>query len=205
MTLRAHGRRAVAAPGQRRPAFDRLAHRLRAGVRIPVQVASDPGPEPERGARQPAPPDGQEVTCGVPEAVLDEPERLPDLVHDAWPVGANLVGLPEDRDLLCEPPPVPPRSRGVSRGSSSPSSSSSIRRCFSRIVLGSASVGCAVSTSSTETPAAARPSLVADAGRPSRPTPRPATRGASRPRARSPAGAGPGGAARRCSRDGSRW
>ena len=48
------------------------------------------------------PPDGQEVACRVPEAVLEEPERLPDLVHDARPVRANLVGLPEDRDLLCQ-------------------------------------------------------------------------------------------------------
>ena len=43
------------------------------------------------------------------------------------------------------------RSAGVSRASSSSSSSWAIRRCFSRIVRGSASVGCAVTTSSTET------------------------------------------------------
>ena len=43
------------------------------------------------------------------------------------------------------------RSPGVSRASSSSSRSCAIRRCFSRIVRGSASVGCAVSTSSTET------------------------------------------------------
>ena len=47
------------------------------------------------------------------------------------------------------------RSRGVERGSSSSSRSSSRRRCFSRIVRGSASVGWAVRTSSTDTRRAA--------------------------------------------------
>ena len=96
----------------------------------PIQVPNLSG-----SARQVLPPDGQEVGCGVPEAVLEEPERLPDLVHDARPVRANLVGLPEDRDLLCqrhlpfsplggrEPGVVQPVEqlrdpRGASRGSS---------------------------------------------------------------------------------------
>ncbi len=57
------------------------------------------------------------MRCGVPEAVFEEPERLPNLVHDARPVRANLVGLPENRDLLrqCQLPvgPLCGRETGV--------------------------------------------------------------------------------------------
>ena len=85
-----------------RPALHRLAHRLGACIRVSVEIASDPRPEPQRRAGQTLAPDGEEVGGGVPEAVLEEPERLPDLVDDARPLRTNLVCLPQDRDLLGE-------------------------------------------------------------------------------------------------------
>ena len=63
----------------------------------PIQRA-----EPERRAGQARLPDGEQVGRRVPQAVLEEPEPLTDLVDDPGPVGAHLVGLPEDRDLLGE-------------------------------------------------------------------------------------------------------
>ena len=61
----------------------------------PIQLpkrSGDPG--------KPLLPGGEQGARRVPERVLDEPEPLSDLVHDAGPVGADLVRLPEDRDLL---------------------------------------------------------------------------------------------------------
>ena len=96
-------------------------------------------------------------------------------------------------------------SAGVRRTSSSSSRSAARRRCFSRIVRGSASVGWAVRTSST-VPGAPPPRRRRGRHRPARAAraPRRATRAASRPRARARGGAGRGGAARRCWRGGSR-
>ena len=92
---------------------------------------------------------------GVPQALLEEPQPLADLVDDPRSRRAHLVGLPEDRDLLgqrlLDPGTLPGReSRVVEVGEKLP-----IRRCFSSTVRGNASVGWAVSTSSTDTPAAA--------------------------------------------------
>ena len=102
-----HGERADVAPQQvaheRGPPLDRLAHRRRPDVRVPVAVAADPAAEPERRAGQPAAPGGEQIARRVPQRVLDEPQPLPDLVDDAGPVGAHLVRLPEDRHLLREP------------------------------------------------------------------------------------------------------
>jgi hypothetical protein len=44
----------------------------------------------------------EEIRRGVPEALLEEPEPLADLVDDARALRADLVGLPEQRDLLPE-------------------------------------------------------------------------------------------------------
>ena len=88
---------------ERRATLDGLAHGGRSDVRVPVPVASDPGAEPEWRARQPRLPDGLQLGGGVPQAVLEEPEPLTDLVDDAGPVRAHLVRLPEDRHLLDEP------------------------------------------------------------------------------------------------------
>ena len=44
----------------------------------------------------------EQPLAGVEQALLEEPEPVPDLVADAWPLAAHLVGLPEDRDLLGE-------------------------------------------------------------------------------------------------------
>ncbi len=55
-----------------------------------------------------------EVGNRVPEALLEEPQSLPDLVDDPRALGADLVRLPEKRDLLREPVLDPPalRERG---------------------------------------------------------------------------------------------
>ena len=81
--------------------FDRRAAR----VRVAIEVASDPGPEPEwrePGGRQPRLERREHARRSLPQSALEEPERLPDLVDDARAVRADLVGLPEDGDLLRE-------------------------------------------------------------------------------------------------------
>ncbi len=85
-----------------RATLDRLAHRLGARVGVSVEVAADPRAEPERAPGKALAPGRDETGGGVPEAVLEEPERLPDLVDDARAVGPDLVRLPEDGDLLRE-------------------------------------------------------------------------------------------------------
>ena len=83
--------------------LDRLAHRLRPGVRVAVEIAADPAPEPQRRARRAARArSATSAGAGVPEALLEEPEPLPDLVDDPRSHRAHLVGLPQDRDLLRE-------------------------------------------------------------------------------------------------------
>ena len=85
-------------------ALERLLDGGGAGVRVAVHVAADPGAEAERNhdARQVAPKLPGQLRHGVPEARLEEPQPVPDLVNDARPPCADLVGLPEDRDLLGE-------------------------------------------------------------------------------------------------------
>ena len=87
-------------PYERRAALHRLAHRLGACVRVSVQVAADPRAEAKRGAGQPLAPGREKGGRGVPQAVLEKPEHLPDLVDDAGPLRPDLVRLPEDGDLL---------------------------------------------------------------------------------------------------------
>ena len=82
--------------------LERVLDRLGPDVRIAVEVAADPGAEPQRlaGAREPLAECPLEIGDRVPEALLEEPEALPDLVHDAGSLRADLVRLPEQRDLL---------------------------------------------------------------------------------------------------------
>src|SRR6185369_8223703 len=76
--------------------------RLRPDIRVAVEVAPDPGAEAQRLARprEPAHQGALELRNRIPEALLEEPQPLPDLVHDPRPLGADLVRLPEQRDLL---------------------------------------------------------------------------------------------------------
>ncbi len=93
-------------------ALERVRDGLRPDVRIAVEVAADPGAEAQRlaGAREPLDQGALELGDRVPEALLEEPQPLADLVDDPRPLGADLVGLPEQRDLLgegvLEPPPL---------------------------------------------------------------------------------------------------
>ena len=207
-TPRARGRRGAGARARRRLPRS-TASRTVSGPAFGFPSRSPPiqRAEAERDAGQPRLPDRDEVGGGVPEALLEEPEALPDLVDHARALGADLVGLPEDRDLLRERSPRAsarsPRCRGAGRRARR--GALPIRRCFSRIVRGSASVGCAVRTSSTDTAAAARELVLADARARER-LERLVERLAQRPALALDLAprAGRGGAARRCSRGGSR-
>ena len=94
--------RAIARERQRPAAGERLAHGLRARVRVPVHVAADPGAEGERerrtGNRLAVRRD--EILGRLQEGLLEEPQAVADLVHDARPLWSHLVRLPEHGDLL---------------------------------------------------------------------------------------------------------
>jgi hypothetical protein len=95
---------AVARQRQLAPCGKRLADRLGAGRGIAVEVATDPAPERERRrrARHTLAVLGEQQLGRVDQAVLEEPEPVAQLVGRAGPAVPNLVGLPEDRDLLAE-------------------------------------------------------------------------------------------------------
>jgi hypothetical protein len=82
---------------------ERLANGLGARVRVAVGVSADPAPE---GDRRPTghmtPVLVQQLLGTVQEAVLEEPQAVPDLVDHARPLVPDLVRLPEHRDLLAE-------------------------------------------------------------------------------------------------------
>ena len=96
---------AITTDGQRACAGERLVERRRPGRGIPVHVAADPGAERERArcARQALAPSLDEIGGGGHQTVLEEPQRMPDLVRDAQPVVTHLVRLPEQRHLLGDP------------------------------------------------------------------------------------------------------
>ena len=85
-------------------AIEGIGDRLRADVRVAVEIPTDPAAEAQRlaGALQPLDERALELRNRVPEALLEEPQPLPDLVDDPRPLGADLVRLPEERDLLGE-------------------------------------------------------------------------------------------------------
>src|SRR6201999_2359228 len=85
--------------------LERRLDRLGSGGRGAVEGAADPGAEAKGGARRRravAFELRQHARCGIPQALLEEPEQLPDLVDDLRSPRTDLVGLPEDRDLLRE-------------------------------------------------------------------------------------------------------
>src|SRR5207302_7631513 len=77
---------------------------LRSRRWISVQVAADPAPERERRRcpRHPGAVLGEQALGRVDQAVLEEPEPVPDLVGGTRSAVSHLVRLPEDRDLLAE-------------------------------------------------------------------------------------------------------
>ncbi len=72
---------------QRARPLERVLHRLGPGVRVAVRVASDPRSERERGrsAGQAPAQLADEAGRRLPEALLEEPEAVPDLVDDVRP------------------------------------------------------------------------------------------------------------------------
>ncbi len=78
--------------------------RLTVHRRVAVEVAADPASEMERQrcVGQEAAVVGEHALTCVEEALLEEPQPVADLVHHLRAHGADLVGLPEDRDLLRE-------------------------------------------------------------------------------------------------------
>ena len=108
--LRGHSPRGAEQPhvapqevaGERPRALERVDDRVRAGVRVSVHVAADPGAEPKRRrrSRDRLAQLAHEPRQRLPQARLDEPQPVADLVDDARPPRAHLVRLPEDRHLL---------------------------------------------------------------------------------------------------------
>ena len=144
-------------PRERPGALERVDDRLRARVRVAVHVASDPGPEPERWrrTRDRVPQLADEPRQRLPQALLDEPEAMPDLVDDAGPadrtssvchriVTSSAIWSRTRRCVECG-----------SSGSSSRRSAAASRWWAWRIVRRVASVGWAVSTGRTSMRAAA--------------------------------------------------
>ena len=95
---------AVEVTGELPRPLESVLDRLGTDVRVAVEVAADPAPEAERPTRslEPIAKGPLEVGDRVPEGLLEEPEALADLVDDARPLGADLVRLPEQGDLLRE-------------------------------------------------------------------------------------------------------
>ena len=164
----------------------------------PIQV-----PKRQRGRRvgQRAPVVGEQLLGRVDEALLEEPVAVADLVDDARPPRAHLVGLPVRGDLRGErrlDRRAPRRVRAADRRARA--SSAAMRRCEASTVRRVASVGCAVSTSWSET-------APLELLRRRRPRAARRRRRATRPgraaRACTRGGGGRGGAARRRSRAGS--
>ena len=197
-------RRGSAAVAASRARSSASRDRLGAGVRVAVGVAADPACRSEAAAARPgrcAPVVGEQALGSVDQALLEEPVAVADLVDDARPLRPHLVRLPERRDLVGELVLDLAAARVRRSGSSSSASSAAMRRCAASTVRRAASVGCAVSTSSSETRRA-----ISSRGHVLEPGERVVERlaGARAPRARRRAGGGCGGAARRRSRAGSR-
>ena len=91
-------------PREQARTLQRLVDRLGAGIRVAVHVTADPRAEAEGNGdtRQISTKPAGELRHGVPEARLEEPQAMADLVHDQRTSVADLVRLPEDRDLLGE-------------------------------------------------------------------------------------------------------
>ena len=86
-------------------AFERQVDRVGARIRVAVGVAPDPRAEAERRPRIGKVPAvvREEPLRGIDQALLEEPVAVADLVDDPRASRANLVRLPERRDLRREP------------------------------------------------------------------------------------------------------
>ena len=149
---------------------------------------------------------GEQPRRRRPEALLEEPEPVADLVDDARPARANLVGLPEDRHLLRE---IGPRARARRTAAARGRRARAAARRSGGGRAGRAPRGLGGMRGEDELhrePADGLPQLVvrdAGFGEPATASRERLARG-SGPRARTRAGGGAGGAARRCSRAGRR-
>ena len=87
---------------QRPRPLERVDDRVRSGVRVAIHVAADPRAEPQRRrrARDRLAQLAHEPRQRLPQARLDEPEPVADLVDDARPPRAHFVRLPENRHLF---------------------------------------------------------------------------------------------------------
>ena len=146
---------AVARERERARPVERLVDRPRPGRRVAVLVAADPACRSAAAPARPAAARGSsasELGRRVEQALLEEPEPVADLVDDARPLRAHLVGLPERGHLLGDRASSAASRRsaggaGRRARSSQPVEPQRARRGTVRRV---ASVGCAVSTSSSE-------------------------------------------------------
>ena len=91
----------VATDHEQASARERLLDGVRAGCRIPVRVTADPRAERERAGStgEPRPVLGEDSFRCVEQAALEEPDSLPDLVAHSRPRRADLIRLPDQRDL----------------------------------------------------------------------------------------------------------
>ena len=107
---RSHFRR-IGLEHERAGSFQRVDDRVRPDRRVAVEIATDPAAEAERSrrARQQASVVGEQELGHAHQALLEEPERMPNLVDDARTAGPHLVRLPQQGHLLGEgrldPPP----------------------------------------------------------------------------------------------------
>ncbi len=97
--------RAVALECNGTGALERLGDRGRPRRRVAVHVAADPRPENEwwRRVGNPLTPLAEQLRGRGEQAVLEEPEAVPDLVRDPQAVVPHFVGLPEQCHLLGDP------------------------------------------------------------------------------------------------------
>jgi hypothetical protein len=105
---------AVELSGELSGPFEGVLDRLGPDVGIAVEVAADPAAETESpaGPVEPLTQCPLEIGHRIPEALLEEPQTLPDLVDDPRAPGADLVRLPQKRDLLRKPVLDAPALRG---------------------------------------------------------------------------------------------
>ena len=100
-------------------ALERLSDCVGSGGRVAVLVAPDPRPEAKRRRRrrQQLPIVREQELRHAQQALLEEPEAVADLVDDARPARAHLVGLPEERHFLrqrrLDAPPAGGRQRRI--------------------------------------------------------------------------------------------
>ena len=203
---RARRARSRSRTSARRP-LDRLATVAGPAFGFPSQVAADPRAEAERDAGQPRLPGGEQVAQPRPTG---SPRGTRGPAGSRRRRGAAASAPRRSARGSSPPPPAAAHGRSRSAGVSRGSSSSSRQRRDPPVLLedrprqrlGGVRGQHELDANTCRGSARSRPRR--HPPRRAAPAPRRATRAASRPRARSRAGGAPDGAARRCSRGGSR-